>query len=243
VPDREVAVALDWSQYTPAIGSAIVRTLEFTVIGFAGAVIVGLVIAVLRMSPLGPVRVVARLYTEIFRNLPLITEVFVIYFGLASVGLRFSALVAGSLSLALFYGAYLSEMFRGGIAGVPHDQQEAGQAVGLTSWTIFWHITVPQAARVALPGTSTMLVDLLKGTSIMVTIGGAELMTQGQVIAGETFQALQVYLVIGAIYVAMAWPLSQLALVLEARLNRSTPLLPGRRRLWRMTRALGARTG
>src|SRR5216683_4495223 len=235
-------LAVDWPQYAPAIGDAILKTLEFTVIGFAGAVVVGLIIAVLRMSRVMPVRAVARLYTEIFRNLPLITEVFVIYFGLASVGLRFSALVAGSLSLALFYGAYLSEMFRGGMEGVPAEQREAGQAAGLTSWTIFWHITVPQAARVALPGASTMLVDLLKGTSIMVTIGGAELMTQGQIITGETFEALQVYLVIGAIYVALAWPLSQLALVLESRLKMSTPLLPGRRRLWRITKRLAAGT-
>jgi polar amino acid transport system permease protein len=232
------ALAIDWGQYTPALGSAIVRTIEFTVLGFAGAVIVGLLIAVFRMSPVLPLRWFARLYTEIFRNLPLITEVFVIYFGLASIGIVFNALEAGSLSLALFYGAYLSEMFRGGIAGVPAEQKEAAQAVGLTSWTIFWHITVPQAARIALPGTSTMLVDLLKGTSIMVTIGGAELMTEGQLISSATFQALQVYLVIGAIYVALAWPMSQLALWLESRLKRSTPILPRRRRLWRLTKAI-----
>jgi polar amino acid transport system permease protein len=231
-------LAIGWGHYTPALGSAILRTIEFTVLGFAGAVVVGLAIAVFRMSPVLPLRWFARLYTEIFRNLPLITEVFVIYFGLASVGIVFNALEAGSLSLALFYGAYLSEMFRGGITGVPAEQKEAAQAVGLTSWTIFWHITVPQAARIALPGTSTMLVDLLKGTSIMVTIGGAELMTEGQLIASATFQALQVYLVIGAIYVALAWPLSQLALWLEARLKRSTPVLPRRRRLWRLTKVI-----
>lgn len=235
---RTGELAIGWGQYTPALGGAIVRTIEFTVLGFAGAVIVGLAIAVLRMSPVPPLRWLARLYTEIFRNLPLITEVFVIYFGLASVGIVFNALEAGSLSLALFYGAYLSEMFRGGITGVPAEQKEAAQAVGLTSWMIFWHITVPQAARIALPGTSTMLVDLLKGTSIMVTIGGAELMTEGQLISSATFQALQVYLVIGAIYVALAWPMSQLALWLEGRLKRSTPILPRRRRLWRLTRAV-----
>jgi polar amino acid transport system permease protein len=231
-------LAIAWGHYTPALGSAILRTVEFTVLGFAGAVVVGLAIAVFRMSSVLPLRLLARVYTEIFRNLPLITEVFVIYFGLASVGIVFNALVAGSLSLALFYGAYLSEMFRGGITGVPAEQKEAAQAVGLTSWTIFWHITVPQAARIALPGASTMLVDLLKGTSIMVTIGGAELMTEGQVIASDTFQALQVYLVVGAIYVVLAWPLSQLALWLEARLKRSTPILPRRRRLWRLTKAI-----
>jgi polar amino acid transport system permease protein len=231
-------LAIDWPQYAPALGGAVLRTLEYTGLGFSGAVLVGLLVAVMRMSPLLPARVFARLYTEVFRNLPLVTEVFIIYFGLASVGIRFNALTAGAISLALFYGAYLSEMFRGGIAGVPHEQREAAQAVGLTPWTIFWHITVPQAARIALPGTSTMLVDLLKGTSIMVTIGGAELMTEGQLITSITFQALQVYIVIGAIYVALAWPLSQLALLLEARLKRGTPVLPGRRRIWRLTKQM-----
>jgi His/Glu/Gln/Arg/opine family amino acid ABC transporter permease subunit len=229
-----IASGVDWPSYAPALAQAILMTLVFTILGFTGAVVWGLVIAVMRLAPMAALRIAARVYTEIFRNLPLITEIFIIYFGLASIGIRFSPLAAGCLSLALFYGAYLSEIFRGGLQGVHKGQREAAQALGLGPLQTFWHITVPQAARLALPGTSTMLVDLLKGTSLMVTIGGAELMTQGEIIVSDTFRALDVYVVIGAIYVALAYPMSQLSLILERHLQKGTPLTPHRRRLRRL---------
>ena len=239
-PRGDRLLSIDWGQYAPAVFSAVGVTIQFTVLGFVGAVIIGLVVALMRVSPLRPARVLARIYTEIFRNLPLITEIYIIYFGLASIGIRFSALQAGAISLSVFYGAYLSEIFRAGIEGVPRGQWEAGEAVGLTRTGVLRHVTLPQAIRLALPGTSTMLVDLLKGTSLMVTIGGAELMTQAGVIVSDTFRALEVYLVIGAIYVALAWPLSQLSIALEGRLKTAKPLLPGRRGLLAEARRAGS---
>lgn len=232
------ALSVDWGEYAPDLLDAIVRTLEFTVLGFAGAVACGLVVAVARMSPLRPLRLLARGYLELFRNLPLISELFIIYFGLTSAGIRLSPLAAGCLALALFYGAYLSEIFRGGLEGVPKGQLEASQAVGLTASQAFAHVTLPLAVRLALPGASTMLVDLLKGTSLMVTIGGAELMTQGQIMVSDTFQPLEVYAGIGLIYVALAFPLSQFSVSLERQLRAGAPLTPRRRRLHAVARGL-----
>lgn len=236
--------SIDWGRYLPSLWSGALTTLRYTAAGFLGATAIGLVIALARISRIRALRTFARTYTEVFRNLPLITELFIVYFGLASLGLVFSAFKAGAVSLAIFYGAYLSEIFRAAIQGVDDAQREAGLALGLTPSRIFWSVTLPQAVRLALPGTSTMLVDLLKGTSLMVTIGGAELMTEAAIIVSSTFRAMEVYLVIGAIYVALSWPLSQLSVRLEKHLRTGRPLLRSRKRnLSAVRAAISARSG
>jgi len=212
-----------------------VRTLEFTVLGFVGAVLLGLVLALLRLGPTRLVRLPAAIYTELFKNVPLLAIVFIIYFGLPSVGLRLDALAAGALSLVIFYAAYLSEIFRAALKGVPTGQQEGAQALGMTRGRTFLQVIMPQALRLALPGTATMGVDLLKSTSLLVTIAAGELMSEGAQISSETFRPMEVYLVIAAVYFAVCYPVSQLLLMLERRVHAGTPLLPARRR--RMAKA------
>jgi polar amino acid transport system permease protein len=160
------------------------------------------------------------------------------YFGLASVGLRLSVFTAGTLSLVIFYAAYLSEVFRSAIGGVHNGQREAAQALGLSRIATFTQVIVPQALRLALPGTNTMLVDLLKSTSLLVTISAAELMSQARLITSATFRALEVYLVVAVIYFAMCYPLSQLLLWFERRVHAGTPLSWRRRGRLRMATAL-----
>lgn len=222
---------VDWITWAPTLGSGIRTTLEFTAASFAGAVLAGLLLALMRESPVAPVRWIARIYTEIFKNLPLLTEIFVVYFGLASLGLRLSVFEAGCVSLIVFYAAYLSEIFRGGLQSVAAGQREAAHALGLTEREVLGWVVLPQAVRVVMPATTTMLVDMLKSTSLLITISAAELMTVGQLIASTTFRAMEVYLVIGLIYFAMCYPLSLASLWLERRLKAGTPLSPRRRRL------------
>ena len=224
-----------WSDYQSELISALVKTLEYTALGFVGAVLLGLVLALMRRSPSRIVRLPATVYTELFKNIPLLAIIFITYFGLGSTGVRLSALAAGSLSLVIFYAAYLSEIFRAALGGVPPGQQEGAQALGMSRLRAFGQVILPQALRLALPGTSTMLVDLLKSTSLLVTIAAGELMSQAQLISSETFRAMEVYLVIAAIYFAVCYPLSQLLLLLERKVHAGTPLGPGRRR--RMAKA------
>jgi polar amino acid transport system permease protein len=169
---------------------------------------------------------------------PLLAIIFLTYFGLPSAGVQLGIFEAGALSLIIFYAAYLSEIFRAAIAGVHSGQQEAAQALGLGRRTTFTHVVFPQALRIALPGTNTMLVDLLKSTSLLVTISAAELMSEGQLIASQTFRALEVYLVIAAIYFALCYPLSQLLLWFERKTRAGVPLLPRRRRRMKAIRTL-----
>jgi polar amino acid transport system permease protein len=231
-------VKVQWSDYTSDLLHALLRTLEYTVLGFVGAVLLGLALALLRVHPSRLVRLPAVLYTELFKNIPLLAIIFLTYFGLASVGVRMDALMAGSLSLVIFYAAYLSEIFRSALGGVHAGQREGAQALGMGRMRTFRTVVLPQAVRLALPGTSTMLVDLLKSTSLLVTIAAGELMSQAQLIASETFRAMEVYLVIAAIYFAVCYPLSQLLLLLERKVAAGVALTPGRRRRLARAKAL-----
>jgi polar amino acid transport system permease protein len=227
-----------WSDYAPALWKGLQLTLLYTVIGFAGAAVLGLLLALLRLSKRRILRVPAALYTEIFKNIPLLAIIFITYFGLASVGIKLGAIEAGSLSLILFYAAYLSETFRAAIAGVHAGQQEAAEALGLGRISTFQLVIFPQALRLALPGTNTFLVDLLKSTSLLVTISAAELMSVGRLITSATFRALEVYLVIAAIYFCLCYPLSQGLLWLERKVRAGIPLTPRRRRRFKRAAVL-----
>jgi polar amino acid transport system permease protein len=143
----------------------------------------------------------------------------------------------------IFYAAYLSEIFRSALGGVHAGQREGAQALGMSRMRTFRTVVLPQAVRLALPGTSTMLVDLLKSTSLLVTIAAGELMSQAQLIASETFRAMEVYLVIAALYFAVCYPLSQLLLLLERKVAAGVALTPGRRRRLARARALLETTG
>ena len=227
-----------WSDYAPSLWDGLVKTLKFTVAGFAGAALLGLVLAMMRLSPLRALRLPAAIYTELFKNVPLLAIIFLTYFGLVSVGVKLSVFEAGTLSLIVFYASYLSEIFRSAIAGVHDGQQEAAEALGLSRRVTFAHVVFPQALRQALPGTNTMLVDLLKSTSLLVTISAAELMSQGQLIASETFRALEVYAVIAVLYFVVCYPFSQGLLWFERQVRAGVPLLPRRRRRMRLVRAM-----
>jgi polar amino acid transport system permease protein len=227
-----------WGDFASNLGEGLLRTLAYTLASFAGAAIMGLGLALMRLNRLRIVRLPAAVYTEVFKNVPLLAIIFVTYFGLPSIGIKLNVFTAGVLSLVLFYAAYLSEIFRAAISGIHSGQNEAAQALGLARATTFGRVILPQALRLALPGTNTMLVDLLKSTSLLVTISAAELMTQAQLIASETFRALEVYLVIAAIYFVVCYPLSQCLLWLERTIQAGVPLSPGRRRRLELARAL-----
>jgi His/Glu/Gln/Arg/opine family amino acid ABC transporter permease subunit len=228
---------VSWGDYVWNIGGGLLKTLGYTVTSFIGAAILGLAIALMRLNRLRTVRIPAAFYTEIFKNIPLLAIIFITYFGLPSVGVRLQVFEAGVLSLVLFYAAYLSEIFRAAIAGVHRGQQEASEALGLGRGKTFTHVVLPQAVRLALPGTNTMFVDLIKSTSLLVTISAAQLMTQAQLIASETFRALEVYLVISAIYFAICYPVSQCLLLLERKIHAGVPLSLARRRRLKLAKS------
>ncbi len=227
---------VDWLAYREALLKGLLMTVKLTVAGFLGACLIGIVVALTRTSRSRPVRAVGAVYTESLRNLPFITGIFIVYFGFTGVGILLSPFTAGVLCLSLFYGAYLAEIFRAALQGISPGQTEAAYALGMTPRRVLGSIRLPQAVRLALPGTATMLVDLLKGTAVLVTIGGGELMTQATVITSDTFRPMEVYVVVGLIYMAICFPLSRLAALVEKHLAQGTAMSPLTRSLRKITR-------
>lgn len=229
---------VEWSSYYSDLLNGVLVTLEYTVASYIGALLLAAIIALMRTSSSVLAKTISSIFVEILKNLPLLTWLFILYYGLTRLDIVLSTFAAGSIALSTFYAAYLSEIFRSSIEGVHKGQKEAAQALGLSTSQTILQIVLPQAVRLALPGTATMLVDLLKGTSLLVTIAGAELMTQGQIITATTFESLEVYSVIGLIYFALCYPTSQIVLWLERSLRIGKPLTLSRRALFKKVRIL-----
>lgn len=217
--------------YWPALGYATLTTLEFTVLAVIGALLLGLIVALMKASSNLVIRRAAIVYTEIFKNSPLLVIIFVIYFGLPQIGMVLPTLAAGTLSMVVFFAAYLSEIFRAGLEGVPPGQKEAGYAAGLSTTMIYRHIVLPQATRLSLAAVGNVVVDILKSTSLLATIAGSELLSSAQTITSATFRPMQTYLLVGAIYFALCYPLSRLIVKYETSLKNGSSFSFRRRRI------------
>ena len=187
---------------------------------FFGA-IVGTIVALIRLAKLPVLSQLATLYVSCMRGTPLLVQLFVIYFGLPSIGLQFDPITAGILGLSLNVGAYLSETLRGAINGVEHGQWNAARSLGLTQTQTLRYVVGPQALRLAVPSLSNRLIRLIKDTSLGSVIAVGELMLATKEVIATTFQPFPLYLAAAAIYWAMSASFETLQKRLELRLNRS----------------------
>jgi cystine transport system permease protein len=187
---------------------------------FFGALI-GTLVAVTRLAKVPGLSQFAALYVSCMRGTPLLVQLFVIYFGLPSIGLQFDPITAGILGLSLNVGAYLSETIRGAINGVEHGQWNAARSLGLTQSQTLRHIIGPQALRLAVPSLSNSLISLIKDTSLVSVIAVGELMLATKEVIATTFQPFPLYLAAAAMYWAMSAAFETLQKKLEVHLNRS----------------------
>jgi His/Glu/Gln/Arg/opine family amino acid ABC transporter permease subunit len=209
-------------EWLPRLLRGLVFTVQITIGAFVLAVVLGLVVALLRLSPRRRlVYIPATIYVEVLRGTPLILQLFFAYFALPSAGLRLSPLVAAILGLGLNTSAYLSEVFRGAILGVDKGQWEASEALAMTWVGMMRHTILPQAFRSAIPPTGNYAISLFKDSALASTVSVSELLFTGQVIGSETFKYMQVYLVVGLLYLALSYPTSRAVLRLERRLDLS----------------------
>ena len=167
------------------------------------------------MSRLGWLRKSCRVYVEFIRGTPTLTQLFLIYFGLPTVGIVLPGFAAAVIGLGLHYAAYMAEIYRAGIAAVDRGQGEAASAIGMTRAEAMRHIILPQAVRVILPPMANSAVSLLKDTSVASLIAAPELMMRADDITSEYYMPMQVYLITGAMYFVMAFPLSLIVRWLE----------------------------
>jgi polar amino acid transport system permease protein len=203
-------------------------TVLLSLIAFAGGALVGLPIALMRVSPSQALRIVAGGYIQLIQGTPLLILLFLTYFGLGILGYKLAPLVAAGLALTLYAAAFLGEIWRGCIEAVPRTQWEAGRALALSYPMILGLVVLPQATRIAVPPTVGFLVQLIKGTSLAAIIGFVELTRAGQLVTNATFRPMLVYLIVAAIYFALCWPLSLASQALERRLGVAAPRGPPR---------------
>ncbi|MGE0769905.1 MAG: amino acid ABC transporter permease [Hyphomicrobiaceae bacterium] len=195
-------------------------TLALTALAFVGGGIAGLIVALMRVSPFRPLKIIGATYVNLVQGIPLLAWLFVFFFGLPIfTGLQVSAWVAAAVAFSIYAGAFLGEIWRGCLIAIPPQQWEAGSALGLSFIEQLRHIIVPQAVRIAIPPTVGFLVQLIKNTSLAAVIGFIELTREGQITNAATYRPFSVYITVAAIYFAMCFPLTQWSRYLERNLR------------------------
>ena len=193
-------------------------TLLFAIASMVGGLALGFPTAVMRMSSWAVVRWPAALYVSVMRGTPLLVQIFVIYYGLPSVGIEFTPVTAGVLALSLNAGAYLSESLRGAIDSISVGQWRASFSLGLGYWQTLSHIVLPQALRIAVPSMSNTLISLIKDTSLVSVIAVTELMLATKELISTTFQPFPLYLAEAGVYWVLSSSFEQVQRWMEKRL-------------------------
>lgn len=196
-------------------------TLLFAIGAMVGGLIVGAIIAVLRLSSVKLLQWPAAVYVSLMRGTPLLVQIFIIYYGLPAIGIQFEPITAGILALSLNTGAYLSETMRGAINGVDRGQWEAAFSQGMNYWHTLHYIVWPQALRLAVPSLSNSLISLIKDTSLVSVIAVTELMLATKEVISTTFQPFPLYVAAAAIYWCLSLVFEQVQRLLEKRFQRS----------------------
>ncbi len=193
-------------------------TLALTFLAFLGGGIVGLIIALCRVSPYMLLKGFGTLYVTVIQGIPLLAWLFLLFFGLPILaGYQVSAWIAATAAFSIYAGAFLGEIWRGCLNSIPRQQWEAGEALGLSFFEQLKYVIFPQAVRIAIPPTVGFLVQLIKNTSLAAIIGFLELTREGQITNAATYQPMKVYVVVAAIYFAICFPLTRLSRKLEGR--------------------------
>jgi polar amino acid transport system permease protein len=194
-------------------------TVLLSLIAFAGGALVGLPLALMRVSPSPALRTVAGAYIQLIQGTPLLILLFLTYFGLGILGYKLVPLVAAGLALTLYAAAFLGEIWRGCIEAVPRTQWEASDCLGLDRFQQYVYVVLPQAVRMAIPPTVGFMVQIVKNTSLASVVGFVELARAGQIVNNSTFEPFIIFCTVAAIYFAMCYPLSLASRFLERRAN------------------------
>lgn len=195
-------------------------TIALSACAFVGGGLMGLVIALCRVSRFTWLRAVASAYIQVVQGVPLLVLMFAGYFGLPALGVGVTPLMAATLSMTVWVGAYLGEFWRGAIQAVPKAQWEAAECLALNSFQRMFKVIIPQAIRSATPGTVGFMVQIVKNTSLASAVSFVDLTRAGQLINNSTFQPFITFMVVALIYFVLCYPLSVLSRRLEQHMAR-----------------------
>ena len=216
-------------QNLPLFLSGMGVTVVVAIIAAAVSFTVGLVVAVLRITPSGGLKIVAATFTEFFRNTPLLVQVMAFFFGLPRIGVNLgfkifgldisASVAAGTLALSLYTGAFASEAIRSGLLAVPKGQGEAARSLGLSILQTLRLVVIPQAIRMVLPPLGNLYSAMLKNTAILSYVGVADLMYQADKVNNATYRTFEVLSAVVIFYLMLTLPMAALVHWLERRFN------------------------
>ncbi|CAN5447289.1 amino acid ABC transporter permease [soil metagenome] len=194
-----------------------VTTVAIAGLALVSSTAIGALLVVARRCGIAPLRIAGRVYTELIRGTPLLVQILIGYYIVANALGLDSQILIGVVLLSAFAGAYLGEIFRGGIEGVGRSQFESARAVGFDRWQSYRYVILPQAVRRTLPAVTGQFVSLIKDSSLLSVIGIAELTQQARIANSATYSSLEGFIVLAIGYLALTLPLSWLATALECR--------------------------
>lgn len=199
--------------------SGLKYTLLLAVLGVFFGFILGILVSLLRMSKWRILRFIATTWVEFLRGTPMLVQLFLIHYGLTELGLEFTPIQSGAITLTINSSAYLAEIFRAGIQGVDRGQVEAARSLGMKQGMTIRYIVLPQAIKNVLPAIGNEFITIIKESSIVSMIGVADLFFQAKTITTITYEGLTPYVVIALMYFVLTFTLSKLLGILERRLN------------------------
>jgi His/Glu/Gln/Arg/opine family amino acid ABC transporter permease subunit len=206
-----------WSSMHGELFQAAWATLRLAFGAIVIGIVLGLVLAIVRIGSDGVAGRIARIYIEVFRGTPALVQLFLVYFGFVAIGIRFDSYQAAVIGLGMNAAAYFAEIFRAGIAAVPRGQSEAASSIGMTSGAAMRWVVLPQAIRLVLAPSGNVAISLLKDTSVASLIAAPDLMLRAQDLSSQYFMPFEIYVTVGAFYFVLCYPLSQLMRHIERR--------------------------
>ena len=194
-------------------------TLLLSLVAFVCGGIAGLLVLLARIAPARPLQLAAKGYIELFQGTPLLMQLFLVFFGIALLGIDVSPWLAAACALTLFTSAFLAEIWRGCVESISRGQWEAAESLAMSRLETLRHVVLPQALRIAVAPTVGFSVQVVKGTAVTSIIGFTELTKTGSMLANATFEPFMVYGFVALGYFLLCYPLSHAAYRLERRLN------------------------
>jgi len=190
--------------YLPLVPAAVAMTLWLSFLSILAALVVGIVGALFRTSSSRMLRFVGGAYVEVLRNLPLLIVIYLVYFGLAQLGLRINGFYSALLALTLNGGAYMTEIMRGGLAAIGRGQFEAARSQAMNGWQVYRYIVFPQVLRIVYAPLGNLCIGVVLGTSLASVVGVEEVTTWMHSVGSNSFRYLEAFLLAGGIYVVLA---------------------------------------
>jgi His/Glu/Gln/Arg/opine family amino acid ABC transporter permease subunit len=217
---------------TPSLLKALLTVGSLSILAFGLALILGMLIALGRITNNKPLNISLRVLLEIVRGTPLLVQLLYIYYVIPEIvtwivaiwypdyRMNFSAFTASLIGLGINYGCYLSEVFRSSIQAIDKGQMEASLALGYTRRQGMWRIVIPQSLRIALPPLANYFSSMIKDTSLCAFITLGEIILTTQAYASQTFLTIESFTIAALVYLLLSFPVSQMAHLLEKRLRR-----------------------